>query len=266
MRILALTTGEIELKVAFLHATPGIRGKVNLLRPGPWATPPVPIHVWVVEHQEHRILVDTGEIAAAKDMPFARPRVAPRDELPHALAAAGLSVAGITTAILTHLHADHYNGARHLDGPVLVAEAEWREATGVRGRIAQRVTRAPLPAGVDFRPVRLDDGPFGAFARSRALTPDGRVLAVATPGHTGGHLSVLAIDDEDRHVLLAGDATDTLEQLHDRRADAVATQPAEQVRTIDRILAHAREHPTVYLPSHDLESADRLAGRVALSA
>jgi N-acyl homoserine lactone hydrolase len=266
MRIHALTTGEVELKVAFLHATPGIKGKVNLLRRGQWASPPLPIHVWVIEHEEHRILVDTGEIASAKDMPFAHPRVRPQDELPNALAAAGLSAADVTTAILTHLHADHYNGARHLDGPVLVGDAEWREANGFRGRIAQRVTRAPLPAGVDFRPVGLDDGPFGAFAHSRALTPDGRVLAVATPGHTGGHLSVLAIDDDGRHVLLAGDATDTLEQLRDRRADAVATQPAEQVRTIDRILAHAAEHATVYLPSHDLESAARLAGRVTLSA
>jgi glyoxylase-like metal-dependent hydrolase (beta-lactamase superfamily II) len=31
------------------------------------------------------------------------------------------------------------------------------------------------------------------------------------------------------------------------------------VATIDRILAHARERPTVYLPSHDPESAARLA-------
>ncbi len=75
---------------------------------------------------------------------------------------------------------------------------------------------------------------------------------------------MLAIDDDGRHVLLAGDATDTLEQLHDRRADAVATQPAEQVLTIERILAHAGRHATVYLPSHDTESAARLAGRVTL--
>jgi hypothetical protein len=36
------------------------------------------------------------------------------------------------------------------------------------------------------------------------------------------------------------------------------------VATIDTILAHAREHPTVYLPSHDLESATRLADSAAL--
>jgi hypothetical protein len=30
------------------------------------------------------------------------------------------------------------------------------------------------------------------------------------------------------------------------------------------ILAHAADHPTVYLPSHDPESVDRLAGSVTL--
>ena len=59
--------------------------------------------------------------------------------------------------------------------------------------------------------------------------------------------------------MLAGDATDTLEQLHARRADAIAPDTAVHVATLDTILAHCAQHPTVYLPSHDPESAARLA-------
>jgi N-acyl homoserine lactone hydrolase len=59
-------------------------------------------------------------------------------------------------------------------------------------------------------------------------------------------------------VMLAGDATDSLEQLHARRADAVAPDTEVHVETLDTILAHAAEHPTVYLPSHDPDSAERL--------
>jgi N-acyl homoserine lactone hydrolase len=77
-------------------------------------------------------------------------------------------------------------------------------------------------------------------------------------------VSVLCIDDEDRHVLLAGDATDTLEQLRARRADAVGPSPGVTVATIDRILAHSAEHPLVYLPSHDPDSAARLAAGTTL--
>jgi N-acyl homoserine lactone hydrolase len=65
-------------------------------------------------------------------------------------------------------------------------------------------------------------------------------------------------------VMLAGDATDTLEQLHARRADAIAPDPKVHVATLTRILEHCSQHPTVFLPSHDPESAARLAGTVTV--
>jgi glyoxylase-like metal-dependent hydrolase (beta-lactamase superfamily II) len=129
----------------------------------------------------------------------------------------------------------------------------------------RRVLRQPLPDGFVPEAFALDGGPFGAFARSRALSDDGRVVAVETPGHTPGHVSVICVDDEGRHVMLAGDATDTLEQLKARRADAIGPDPKVHVATLDTILAHCAEHPTVYLPSHDPESAARLAGAITVS-
>lgn len=263
MRIRALQTGSIVLKRAFLHARPGLRGRLDLFRPGSWCDP-VPIHGWLIEHGDHRILVDAGETAGAKDLPFARHHVAPEDELPHALRALDMTPGDITTAIVTHMHPDHFDGTVHLTIPVLVGAAEWADATSVRGKIAQRLTGGAIPDAVDFRPVALGHGPFGAFADSRPLTDDGRVVAVSTPGHTNGHLSVIAIDDEGRHVLLAGDTTDSLEQLLDRRADAVAPKPALQRQTMDRILDHARSHPTVYLPAHDREAVARLSAATTL--
>jgi N-acyl homoserine lactone hydrolase len=97
------------------------------------------------------------------------------------------------------------------------------------------------------------------------LSDDGRIVAVDTPGHTPGHVSVICVEDSGRHVMLAGDASDTLEQLHARRADAVAPDPKAHVATLDTILAHRAQHPTVYLPSLDPESAARLAGAVTVS-
>jgi N-acyl homoserine lactone hydrolase len=90
------------------------------------------------------------------------------------------------------------------------------------------------------------------------------VLLVSTPGHTRGHASVIAIDDDGRHVLLAGDTTDTLEQLHARRPDAITSDPHLQAQTIDLILAHAAEHPTIYLPTHDPDAVARLEAGTTL--
>ena len=263
MRIHALRTGTVRVKDAFLHARSGPTRQARLFTPGPFSGP-LPIHCWVVEHDGQRILVDTGEVATASDIPFARFEIAPEDELPHALAAAGLAPGDIDQVVVTHLHADHMDGAVHVDRPVLVHDAEWAYAHTAFSKVFQRLLRQRIPEGVDFRPVPLDGGPFGAFAASRPLTADGRVVMVATPGHTPGHVAVVCVDDEGRHVLLAGDATDTLEQLHARRPDAVGPKPKVNVETIDRILAHGAQNPLVYLPSHDPESAARLEARTTL--
>ena len=161
--------------------------------------------------------------------------------------------------MLTHMHGDHMDGAVHVHRPALVNEVELEFSASAGARFMQKVLRQPIPTRVEFQPFALDGGPFGAFERSKPLSDDGRIVAVDTPGHTPGHISVVCIDDEGRHVLLAGDATDSLEQLRALRPDAVAPKPDVYVRTIETILAHAREHPTVFLPSHDPESVARLA-------
>jgi N-acyl homoserine lactone hydrolase len=76
---------------------------------------------------------------------------------------------------------------------------------------------------------------------------------------------VICIDDADRHVMLAGDATDTLEQLHALRADAIGPDPRVHVATLKTILAHCAQYPTVYLPSHDPGSGERLADATTVS-
>jgi N-acyl homoserine lactone hydrolase len=257
VRIHFLPTGTVRVKRAFLHPQTGLRRRLDLLLPGEWSEP-LPIGAWLIEHDNERVLVDAGETASPKNAPFAQHAVRSEDELPSALGAVGLAPGDLTTAVVTHLHPDHYRGTVHLQMPVLVNEAEWADATSLRGRIIQRLSGAPLPDTVEFKLVNLCDGPFGAFDASHALTNDGRVVLVSTPGHTRGHTSVIAIDDAGQHVLLAGDATDTPEQLHTRRADAITPDPEIQVQTIDRILAHAAEHPTVYLPTHDPDSVARL--------
>src|SRR3954453_13732014 len=257
MRIHALSTGTVRLKDAFLHARSGPTRQLRLFTPGPFSDPQ-PIHAWVVEDDGQRILIDTGETAGVNDVPFARFDVPAGQELPGALAAVGLEVGDIDQAVITHMHGDHIDGAVHLRQPVLVHDAELDFARSLSSRVFQRLLRQPIPDGVEFMPFAVDGGPFGAFEASRRLTADGRVVAVATPGHTPAHISVICVDDDRRHVLLAGDASDTLEQLRARRPDAIGPKPKVYVQTLDRILAHAHDHPTVYLPTHDPQSLTRL--------
>jgi glyoxylase-like metal-dependent hydrolase (beta-lactamase superfamily II) len=256
-------TGTVRLKHAFLYASEGRRRKLDLFLPGAWSQP-VPILCWAIEHAGRLLIVDTGETAAGHNVPFARFDVRPEQELPHALEAANLSIGDVDTVVLTHMHGDHMDGAVHVRGPVLVHEVELASSRTLGARFQQRVLRQPVPAGVDFLPFVLDGGAFGAFPRSRPLSGDGRVVAVGTAGHTAGHVSVVCIDDDGQHVLLAGDATDTVEQLRELRVDAVSPAPAVSTATMRAILAHSAEHPTVYLPSHDPDSVSRLASKTTL--
>ncbi|MDQ6811393.1 MAG: MBL fold metallo-hydrolase [Actinomycetota bacterium] len=263
MQIHALTTGHVRVKHAFLFARAGARRQLDLFLPGPWSDP-LPIHCWAIEHDGRLLLIDSGETAAARNVPFARFEISREQELPAAIKAAGLSLGDVSEVVLTHHHGDHVDGLIHVRAPVRINDAELRFLASPFPRVMRRLLRQPLPPGFGPTPFALDGGPFGAFPRSRALSDDGRIVAVDTPGHTPGHVSVICVEDSGRHVMLAGDATDTLEQLHARRADAIGPDPKAHVATLDTILAHCAQHPTVYLPSHDPESAARLAGAITV--
>ncbi len=263
MKIHAIQTGTVTVKRSFLFPRPGARRQLDLFMPGAWSDP-LPILCWAIEHEGALRLVDTGETAAARNVPFARMEVAPEQELPAAMAAAGLRLEDVSEIVLTHAHGDHIDGLVHVHARVLSNEEELGYVAARFPSVMRRVLRQPLPPGFAPDGFTLDDGPFGAFQRSRRLSDDGRIVAVGTPGHTPGHVSVICVDDEGRHVMLAGDATDTLEQLRSLRADAIAPDPKVHVATLETITAHCAQHPTVYLPSHDPESAARLAGAITV--
>ena len=258
MKIYALTTGAVRVKHSFLVPSPGWRRQLDLFTPGKFSDP-LPIHCWAIEHRGVLRLVDAGETAAARNVPFAQPEVACEQELPGAMAAAGLSPDDVAEVVITHAHGDHIDGLVHVRGRILINQTELRFLRSPMPQMMRRLLRQPLPRGFAPEPFVLDGGPFGAFPRSRALSEDGRIVVVDTPGHTPGHVSVICVQDDGQHVMLAGDATDTLEQLHARRADAVARDTEVHIATLETILAHCAQHPTVYLPSHDRESAARLA-------
>jgi glyoxylase-like metal-dependent hydrolase (beta-lactamase superfamily II) len=261
-KITPLTTGFVSIVHAQRRGEgTGLARRLAMFRDTRF-TDPLPIHAWAIEHRDGVLLVDTGETEEARDQRFARFAVGREDEIDCALVAA--SVGPVDAVVLTHLHGDHMDGLARLNGaPVLVAEPELRAARRLGARVTRAALRQPLPRPFAPRPFTFEGPAIGGFARSHPLSADGTVHAVPAPGHTPGHTAIL-VDQGDHHVLLCGDAAYEQSQIVDRQPDGVAPDPAVALATIDAILAHARRHPTIVLPSHDPDSVARLKSGAVL--
>ncbi len=81
---------------------------------------------------------------------------------------------------------------------------------------------------------------------------------VATPGHTADHLSVL-VQEGETTFFLAGDTSYNEQLMLAGRIDGVSADEQASVATLAAIKHFAQSRPTVYLPTHDPQSAGRLA-------
>ncbi len=268
-----ISTGRVRIKEAQRARRPG--GPLRVMGDRDWSDW-LPIHVWLIDHPEGPILVDTGETCGAgragyfpRWHPYYRRSVAfaitPDEELRPALARLGVRIQDVRTVLLTHLHTDHAGGLGHLaHSAVWVSASEWRLARGWGGALRGYVTHH-WPEGLAPRFYDFSGPPLGPFARTCVITKARDVVVVPTPGHTPGHVSVIVRIDDVRYFL-AGDASYTEAALRVRVADGVTFFPRAAVRTLDRIAAYARTEPTVYLPTHDPRSVARLRAAEILVA
>ena len=133
----------------------------------------------------------------------------------------------------------------------------------LRGYLPQRWPGWFSPTPVDFH-----GGPFEVFPESHTLTTTGDIRLVPTPGHTRGHMSVV-LDRGDDVVFLAGDTSYTEANLLEGVVDGVASVGGGErtaALTLGRIRSLSRRRPLVYLPSHDPDSAVRLASASTCAA
>ncbi len=156
--------------------------------------------------------------------------------LPDELAAAGIDPGEISTVVLTHMHTDHIGWAVVGEpGRPYFANADYllqradRDAIKQNSPELERRLIAPL---LQSGQLRLVDG-------DARLAPG--VRAVATPGHTPGHQSVL-VEGDDANVLITGDLLVHAVQLvapdlpYAHESDP-PTARASRVRLLDEISA-----------------------------
>lgn len=278
MRVHAVQTGTVQVHERQRTGKGrGVSRFIRTLMDGQW-TDPLPIHAWVIEHEEGLIVVDTGETTRASRpgyFPRWHPyyRVAVREDVHESeeigprIRALGLSTRDVRWVVLTHLHTDHAGGLHHFPhAGIIVSATEYATARGLAGKL-----RGYLPHRWPewFRPVAVDlerTAAGGFQLGGMPLTEAGDVRIVSTPGHTAGHLSVL-VDEGPRTLFLAGDTSYTERNLIEGAVDGVSSMGGGEAKAADTLRAireYATDRPTVYLPSHDPDAARRLAERTVV--
>ena len=266
MRVHRIQTGTVVIKAAqhSLRGPDKLRFVAVVL--GRAFTSALPINTWLIEHSDGLVMVDTGELAAASDASFfandrdyrlitryahtPRFQINREDELGAQLKRMGIdSKKDVRKVVLTHLHSDHADGLRFFpNAEICIARPEF----------ARTHAAFPTTWPIWFRPslFDFDAAPYGAFNQSHALTDDGTVFAVPTPGHTFGHTSVIVRGDPD--IMLAGDASYSESQLLRGEPAGTVADVALARSTLATIRQHLAQTPSVYLPSHDPDAGARL--------
>jgi N-acyl homoserine lactone hydrolase len=272
MKVHAIQTGTVRIKTAQVEGRGhGLARRLAIFADRDW-TKWLPTYAWVIEHRDGIIVVDTGQGAhllhTGRSLhPYIRWEVAFRiesqEEIGPQLRALGIGPRDVRLVVLSHLHMDHDGGLAHFpNSEILVSRGELNIARGwvgtLRGYLPNR-----WPSWFDPVPLDLPAQSYGPFAASKRLTAAGDIIAVATPGHTAHHISILAVDDDMTYVI-AGDASYNEELMLAGRVDGVSADERVAGATLGAIRRLAEERPTVYLPTHDPQSAARLASRLTV--
>ena len=270
MKVTAIQTGEVQIKTRHLEARFGPRPLrvADILADRNW-TPRLPISCFAIEHPDGAIVVDTGESSHANDPgyqpswhPFVRTSerrwVAPQEEVGPQLEALGIQASEVRHLVMTHMHGDHAGGMSHFRGVDIVMSATEASMAFARTGPVNGYLNSHYPDWLEPRRVDFDGDPWEGFPASVALTQDGAVRLVPTPGHTKGHLSVV-IEQCDHLVLLTGDAAYSEAALRDAVVDGVAQDGRAHRRSSKLINDLCERHRVVIAPSHDPATPDRLA-------
>lgn len=231
----------------------------------------IPFPMYAIEHPSAGlILVDTGFHASVAVDPAASLgpilgrlakargaiRMGPGDAAPDQLRERGFNPADVRFVVMTHLHIDHASGMSQFpDATFVFSKREWEAARD--GGLRQGYIQRQFDHAFDYRLLDFDGddvSSFASFGRSLDLFGDGSLRVVYTPGHTLGHMSVVA-KLKDREFLIVADAAYTMRTIRESVMPFGPHDEHDFRRSLKAVQQYIGQKPdAVVSPGHDIES------------
>ena len=214
-----------------------------------------PVYGVYIDHPEGKFIFDTGYDLdhVNKVLPFELPEQTPEQTLPAQLGLLWHEAGGDR---LRHQLPLPFRSRRRQQVP------HQRDAASPARRSCARAL-VPEP----FERLGYSDltfhwpGPESASS-SRATPRSRRASPCSTrPGHTIGHVSLLAEPEGRRPMIFCGDACYTFETLERMIIGGFHLDPVKSISALKRIKPMAKEHDAEIFPSHDMEPWHRLEAR-----
>ena len=212
-----------------------------------------PILAYLIETKNGRILYDVGcdynKIADPiqrahyynpEVFEFGAPDMHDSHRLPNQLAKMGLSVADIDVVFLGHLHFDHAGGLCDVCGAEVHVQADELAAANPAQDLAYFDNEIVAQANWQVKQGEYD------------LAPG--VRAIASPGHTAGHMSLWVEMPKGAPIILAGDAADLTENIVDEVAPGNCWQDQTElaIASIRKLKNLAQREQAELWPNHDI--------------
>jgi N-acyl homoserine lactone hydrolase len=214
-----------------------------------------PILAYLIETPNGRILYDVGcdyqKIASPKRCAqlfdpmrplFEPPVMSDEQRVTRYLQRLGLTPKDIDVVFLGHLHFDHAGGLNELPGCEVHVHRD--ELAAAQSGLDGGVFADELAGSEQWRQQT------GEYLVSAG------VQALATPGHTAGHMSLLIELPKGKPVILCGDAADLTENLRDEVAPGYCWKNDETLAlsSIRRLNSLALSEGAQLWPNHDFEA------------
>jgi N-acyl homoserine lactone hydrolase len=270
VKIHAISTGSVAVKTKFSESKKtGVLAKLDFIFDKKF-TEWMPIWIWVIEHSEGIFIIDTGEntniqtpdyfkcsgvFANWLNRAMFRFKISREQEIDKQLLKLNIKPKEVKAVLLTHLHLDHIDGLKHFPGTkIIVNKLEWEKPYGDLPKLYPHWFKPEL--------IELNEQ-YECFDNACFLTIAKDLIALHTPGHTNGHMSIL-LKTDNCHILFAGDMCYNQNQLLTNRFAGVNVSHSKAGDTYKKIKSLAKISKLVFLPSHDIKAGKRLKGLVTL--